>query len=72
MSFQNYDSFQGQPPPEANNGAPGTQGAEEQQQQFAQPMDASAGQFPPGGNGGPPGTSPSGPPTDGGAKTTLW
>ncbi|KAG8624822.1 hypothetical protein KVT40_007889 [Elsinoe batatas] len=72
MSFQNYgDAFQGQQPPEANNGAPGTQGAEAQQPPLGQQIDPSAGQFPPGGNGAP-GGSPSGPPTDVGAKTTLW
>ncbi|KAF2150823.1 RNA-binding domain-containing protein [Myriangium duriaei CBS 260.36] len=73
MSFPNYgDSFQGQQPTEGNNGAPGGQGAEGQQPQLGQSMDAQGGQFPPGGNGGAPGTTPSAPPTEGGAKTTLW
>lgn len=73
MSFPNYgDSFQGQQAPEGNNGASGAPGAEGQQPQMGQPMDSTGGQYASSGNGGAPGGSPSAPPTDGGAKTTLW
>ncbi|GAB7356062.1 hypothetical protein MBLNU459_g6679t1 [Dothideomycetes sp. NU459] len=70
MSFQNFgDSFQGQQNPE-EGGAPGAAGAQPQQPQMGQPMDAQPGQFQ-GTPGGAPGSAP--PQQQGGdAKTTLW
>ena len=69
MSFQNYDSFQGQTPADPA-GAPGGAGAPAQQPDMGQPIESAAGGFP-GGNMGAPGVAgaeQAG--TD--AKTTLW
>ena len=69
MSFQNYDSFQGQQPTEEGN-APGAGGAQQQQPQMGQPIESAAGQFQ-GQNMGVPGSA--GADQQGGdSKTTLW
>ena len=69
MSFQNYDSFQGQQPTEEGN-APGAGGAQQQQPQMGQPIESAAGQFQ-GQNMGAPGSA--GADQQGGdSKTTLW
>lgn len=64
MSFQNYDQFQGQPPPE-QTGAPAAQ------PDMGQQMDTSGPGFPAGGMG-PPGGPPQDGQQDGSGKTTLW
>ncbi|KAF2174904.1 mRNA binding post-transcriptional regulator [Zopfia rhizophila CBS 207.26] len=69
MSFQNYDSFQGQQPTE-QTGAPGGAGAPTQQSEMAQPIEGGAGQFQGGNMGAPGGNGPEQQGTD--AKTTLW
>ncbi|KAF2493977.1 RNA-binding domain-containing protein [Lophium mytilinum] len=69
MSFQNYDSFQGQQPTE-EGGAPGGAGPQQQQQQpqMGQPIENSQAQFQ-GGNMGAPGSA--GGEQSGDSKTTL-
>ncbi|KAF2476137.1 RNA-binding domain-containing protein [Lindgomyces ingoldianus] len=69
MSFQNYDSFQGNAAGE-QPGAPGGAGAPAQQPDMGQPIESAAGGFQ-GANMGAPGGA--GPGQQGGdAKTTLW
>jgi len=64
MSFQNYDSFPGQPTAEPT-------GAPAPQPDLGQPMDTSAPGFPAGNMGGPAGAPQEGQ-QDGSGKTTLW
>lgn len=65
MSFQNYDSFAGQPGGE-DTGAPGGAGGQ-QQQAMGQPIESTAGQYQGGNMGGAPGGQ-----QGGDSKTTLW
>jgi hypothetical protein len=70
MSFQNYDSFQGQGQPTEEGGAPSGASAQQQQQpQMGQPIENSQAQFQ-GGNMGAPGSA--GGEQSGDSKTTLW
>jgi hypothetical protein len=68
MSFNNYDSFQGQPSGE-QPGAPGGNGAPPQEGGFGQPIDNGSGGLP-GGNIGAPGGGQGQQGSEG--KTTLW
>lgn len=65
MSFQSYDTFQGQQGGE-DTGTPGGAGVQ-QQQGMGQPIESTAGQYQGGNMGGAPGG-----PQGSDSKTTLW
>lgn len=75
MSYQTYETYQGQPPTE-ETGAPGAAAGQPQQPQMGQPMESNGGQFQPPNAGppsGPPGAGPNpGDQPGGDSKTTLW